>query len=122
MGLLQSLSHALGLGKGMDIEEYMDTIELENVDMMHEAADFYVKPVALESEADAKVIAEELKNKNLILLNITPMKKNEAKLKMIVNELKKFVTKIDGDIARIDEDKILLTPSRVKIVKSKRTK
>jgi SepF-like predicted cell division protein (DUF552 family) len=122
MGLLQSLSHALGLGKGMDIEEYMDTIELENVDMMHEAADFYVKPVALESEADAKVIAEELKNRNLILLNITPMKKNEAKLKMIVNELKKFVTKIDGDIARIDEDKILLTPAKVKIVKSKRSK
>ncbi len=122
MGLLQSLSHALGLGKGLDIEEYMDTIELENVDMMHEAADFYVKPVALESEADAKVIAEELKNRNLILLNITPMKKNEAKLKMIVNELKKFVTKLDGDIARIDEDKILLTPARVKIVKSKRSK
>ena len=122
MGLLQSLSHALGLGKGMDIEEYMDTIELENVDMMHEAADFYVKPVALESEADAKVIAEELKNRNIILLNITPMKKNEAKLKMIVNELKKFVTKIDGDIARIDEDKILLTPAKVKIVKSKRSK
>ena len=122
MSLLQKLSHALGLSRDMDIEEYMDTIELENVDMMHEAADFYVKPVALESEADAKVIAEELKNRNLILLNITPMKKNEAKLKMIVNELKKFVTKIDGDIARIDEDKILLTPAKVKIVKSKRSK
>src|SRR3989344_2357774 len=122
MGLLQSLSHALGLGKGMDIEEYMDTIELENVDMMHEAADFYVKPVALESEADAKVIAEELKNHNIILLNITPMARNQAKLKMIVGELKKFVTKINGDIARIDNEKILLTPAKVKIVKSRKSK
>ncbi|VVC04335.1 Cell division protein SepF [Candidatus Burarchaeum australiense] len=122
MGILQRLSHALGVGKGMDIEEYMDTIELENVDMMHEAADFYVKPVALESEADAKVIAEELKNRNIILLNITPMARNQPKLKMIVNELKKFVTKLDGDIARIDDEKILLTPSKVKIVKSKHTK
>ena len=120
MSLLQKLSHALGLSRDMDIEEYMDTIELENVDMMHEAADFYVKPVALESEADARVIAEELKNKNIILLNITPMARNQAKLKAIVAELKKFVTKLDGDIARIDNEKILLTPSKVKIVKSRK--
>ncbi len=122
MGLLQRLSSALGVTKGMDIEEYMDTMELENVDMMHEAADFYVKPVALESEADAKVIAEELKNHNIILLNITPMARNQAKLKMIVAELKKFVTKINGDIARIDNEKILLTPAKVKIVKSRKQK
>jgi len=122
MGLLQHLSHALGMSKGMDIEEYMDTMELENVDMMHEAADFYVKPVALESEADAKVIAEELKNHNIILLNITPMARNQAKLKMIIAELKKFVTKLNGDIARIDNEKILLTPAKVKIVKSRRGK
>jgi hypothetical protein len=122
MGLLQRLSSALGVSKGMDIEEYMDTMELENVDMMHEAADFYVKPVALESEADAKVIAEELKNHNIILLNITPMARNQAKLKMIVAELKKFVTKINGDIARIDNEKILLTPAKVKIVKSRKSK
>ncbi|MFA6036023.1 MAG: cell division protein SepF [Candidatus Micrarchaeia archaeon] len=122
MGLLQRLSSALGVSKGMDIEEYMDTMELENVDMMHEAADFYVKPVALESEADAKVIAEELKNHNIILLNITPMARNQAKLKMIVAELKKFVTKLNGDIARIDNEKILLTPAKVKIVKSRKSK
>ena len=120
MSLLQKLSHALGLSRDMDIEEYMDTIELENVDMMHEAADFYVKPVALESEADARVIAEELKKKNIILLNITPMGGNQAKLKAMVAELKKFVTKLDGDIARIDNEKILLTPSKVKIVKSRK--
>ncbi len=122
MGLLQRLSHVLGVTKGMDIEEYMDTMELENVDMMHEAADFYVKPVALESEADAKVIAEELKNHNIILLNITPMARNQAKLKMIIAELKKFVTKLNGDIARIDNEKILLTPAKVKIVKSRKQK
>lgn len=122
MGLLQHLSNALGVSKNMDIEEYMDTMELENVDMMHEAADFYVKPVALESEADAKVIAEELKNHNIILLNITPMARNQAKLKMIVGELKKFVTKLNGDIARIDNEKILLTPAKVKIVKSRKSK
>lgn len=120
MGLLQRLSKALGLSKEMDIEEYMDAVELENVDVLHEAADFYIKPVALESEADTKLIEDELKNRNIILLNVTPMSRNTAKLKQIVNNLKGFTTKINGDIARIDNDKILLTPSKVKIVKSRR--
>ncbi len=120
MGVLQNISKALGLNKEMDVDEYMNTVDMENVDLLHEAADFYVKPVALESEADAKVIEDELKQKNIILLNITPMMRNQAKLKAIVNDLKAFVTRINGDIARLDNEKILLTPKNVKIVKRKR--
>ena len=119
MGILQNLSKALGLNKDMDVEEYMDTMELENVDLLHEPADFYVKPVALESDADIKVIQDELKQKNIILLNITPMMRNQNKLKNLVNELKIFVVKINGDIARIDNEKLLLTPAKVKIVKKR---
>ena len=120
MGIFQNLSKALGLSKDMDVEEYMNTMDLENVDLLHEAADFYVKPVALESEADAKVIEDELKQRNIILLNITPMKKQPTKLRGIVNELKTFVTKLNGDIALLDPDKILLTPSKIKIVKRRK--
>ncbi len=120
MSILQHLTKAFGLSKDMDIEEYMDTVELENVDVLHEPADFYIKPVALESEADIKVIEDELKQRNIIILNVSPMAKNTAKLKMIVGDLKEYVTKVNGDVARIDNDKILLTPSRVKIVKSKK--
>ena len=119
MGILQNLSKALGLSKDMDVEEYMDTMEMENVDLLHEAADFYVKPVALESEADVKVIQDELKQKNIILLNITPMMRNQAKLRAIVKELSDFAKKIDGDIARIDNEKILITPRKAKIVKKR---
>lgn len=117
MKILQKLSHVLGVSKEMDLEEYMDTVELENVDVLHEAADFYVKPVALESEADIKVITDELKQRNIILLNVTPIIKQPKKLQGIVNELKAYVAKTNGDIARIDNEKILLTPSKVKIVK-----
>ena len=119
MGMLQSLSRALGLSKDMDVEEYMDAMELENVDLLHEAADFYVKPIALESEVEAKAVEEELKQRNIVLLNITPLMRNQAKLRSIVNDLKNFVVKINGDIARIDNEKILLTPAKVKIVKKK---
>ena len=120
MGVLEKLSKGLGLSKDMEIEEFMDTVEMENVDVLHQAADFYVKPVALESEADVQVIMEELKNKNIILLNVSPMAKQTNKLKHIVDNIRAFITKINGDIARIDNDKILLTPSKVKIVKSRK--
>ena len=120
MGIFQKLSQAFGASKDMDIEEYMDAVELENVDVLHEAADFYVKPVALESEADVKVIQDELKNGNIILMNVSPLSRNAAKLKSVVNELKEYVSKTNGDIARIDNEKILLTPSKVKIVKHRK--
>jgi len=123
MGIFDDLSKTLGISKGGEvenIEDYMDTVEMENVDVLHEAADFYVKPIALESESDINVIMDELKQKNIVLLNVTHMKRNTAKLKMIVDNIKAHVSKINGDIARIDEDKILLTPAKVKIVKTRK--
>ena len=52
MGILEKISKSIGISKEMNLEEYMNTVEMENVDVLHEAADFYVKPVALESEND----------------------------------------------------------------------
>ena len=120
MSIFEKLSGKLGINKDMDIEEYMNTVEMDNVDALHEAADFYVKPIALESEADVSVIMDELKARNIVLLNVTPLSKQPNKLKGIIDSIKNFTLKINGDIARIDNDKILLTPSKVKIVKSRK--
>jgi len=122
MGLIERLGRMFGLGKeiDMDIGEYMNAAEVENIDALHEATDFYVKPVALESDTDIKLIKTELTNKNIILLNVAQVSKRPTTLKQIVNNLKGFTTRIDGDIARIDNDKILLTPSKVKIIKKRK--
>jgi uncharacterized protein len=120
MGILEKFTKSLGVGKETNLEEYMNTVEMENVDVLHEAADFYVKPIALESEADVNVIMEELKAKNIILLNVTPMSKQPNKLRQTMDNIKAFVMKINGDIARIDENKVLLTPTKVKIVKNRK--
>jgi len=119
MGIFKGLSSALGLSREMSIDEFMSAAEAEDVDVLHKAADFYVKPISLQTEADLKIVEEELKQRNLVLLNITPIARNPAKLKSAVNELRTFVMGVNGDIARIDEDKILLTPHNVKIVKRK---
>ncbi len=122
MGIFEKISKGIGLSKEMNIEEYMDSVEMENVDVLHQAADFFVKPLALESEADVSVIMDELKQKNIILLNVTPLSKQPNKLKATIDSIKAYVTKINGDIARIDNDKILITPSKVKIVKSRKSR
>jgi hypothetical protein len=123
MSPFRRLGRILGIGRDRDSEGYLDTIdtaELENVDVLHVPADVYIKPVALEDEADMNLAMEELKNGNIILMNIAPMSKYTTRLKKIINNLKGFTIKIDGDIARMDNEKFILTPSRVKIIKKRK--
>ena len=121
MGVLDKLASALGLGKEQNIEEYLTTAEMENVDVLTEPADFYVKPIVLQKEEDVKVVEEELQKRNVILLKISEIKaRYPNKTQQIIQSLKDYVTKINGDIAMIDESRLLLTPARVKIVKPKK--
>ena len=121
MGVLDKLASALGLGKEQNIEEYLTTAEMENVDVLTEPADFYVKPIVLQKEEDVKVVEEELQKRNVILLKISELKaRYPNKTQQIIQSLKDYVAKINGDIAMIDESRLLLTPARVKIVKPKK--
>ncbi len=117
MGVFDNLAKTFGVKKEMNLEEFMTAAEAEEVDVLHKEADFYVKPIQLQRETDVSIVEEELKARNLVLLNIAPIARNPAKLKEVVSRLKGFVNEMNGDIARIDEDKILLTPHNVKIVK-----
>jgi len=121
MGILQKFTDALGLGgKDMNVQEYLDSEDLENLASDEEEASAYVKPVALENTAVLAEIKSELNAGNVILLNITPMLKNEKVLTAVIDKLKEYAKEIRGDIARIDNEKILLTPSKMKIVKRRR--
>ena len=65
MGLFNKLGGVMGTSKGLDVEEYMNSEEMEGVDIMNEPADFYVKPVSLQSDADVALIESELQRKNM---------------------------------------------------------
>ena len=120
MGILQKLSSLLGLGKEMDLESYMASDELEGVDVLYRGASQFVKPVALESEADVSVVENELSKGNIILLNFTPISKQQTRVKNVLGGLKNYVLKIDGDIARIGDTLLLLTPKGTKIIKKRK--
>ncbi len=120
MSIFNKLGGVLGTSKELDVEEYMNSAEMENVDVMNEPADFYIKPVALQQESDLALIEDELRRKNIILLNISEMAKRPNTLKGMIDKLKDYVQKTNGDIARLDDAKILLTPTKVKIIKSRK--
>ncbi|MCL5442105.1 MAG: cell division protein SepF [Candidatus Marsarchaeota archaeon] len=120
MGIFDKLGKALGTTNDLNIEDYMNSAEMENVDVMNEPADFYIKPLTLQQESDIQTIENELQKKNIILLNISELAKRPNTLKGLVDTIRTYVNKINGDIAKIDEDKIILAPAKVKIIKSKK--
>jgi len=120
MSVFDKLGRSLGLGRELSVEEYMTSEEMKDVDILNEPADFYIKPFALVSEEDVPVLQTELSKRNIMLVNITEALKRPNTLKGMIAALKEYVIKINGDIAQIDNDKILIVPARVKIVKSKK--
>lgn len=116
MGILERLS--LTTKSDVDIEEYLNTLGVEEDDLLEEHADMWIKPIALEQVVDVDRISTELKKGNIVLLNIEPLyKKNTIKLRQAVSEIKGTVHSINGDMARLTEHRILITPSGVKIAK-----
>ncbi len=122
MGVFDKLGQAFGVAssKDLNIEEYMNSAEMEQVDVMHEPADMYVKPVSISSEEELKLIEDELAKKNILLLSIEELAKRPNTRNSVIARLKDYTTKINGDIAQIDDTRILITPAKVKIIKKKR--
>lgn len=101
----------------LDIQDFLNNLDVEK-EAIAEDADALVKSMTLTDEADCQVVVKEIKDGNLVLLNIEGLvKRNAMKLKELVTLIRSGVQSIDGDVARISQDKILVTPSKVKIVK-----
>lgn len=98
-----------------DLEELMGT----EGDVVSPPADFYVKRVDLRNEGDGEMALKEIGSKNIIILNVIPLSKQPNRLKGIISKLKQHAGRINGDIALLSNEMILLTPANVKIVKSK---
>ncbi|MBU1120266.1 cell division protein SepF [Candidatus Micrarchaeota archaeon] len=103
----------------IDIEEFLNNLDVEEESMV-EDADAYVKPIPLSSDSDSQLASDELKKGNIVLLNIGDLsKRNAIKLRELISRVKITVDEINGDIARISNDRVLVTPARVKIIKRK---
>ncbi len=103
----------------VDLEDFLNNMDAVTEES-YENADALVKPMELGSDSDAESIIREVKQGNLALVNIADLnKRNKAKLKELLSRIKSEVRAIDGDMAGISAERVLVTPSKVKIIKKK---
>jgi len=76
----------------------------------------YVKAIPLRAYEDVDVIKSEVKAGNIVISNVSPLAKQSIEdVKRAINELNEYAALVEGDIARLGEDRVILTPKTVKI-------
>mgnify|MGYP000662638228 CR=1 FL=1 len=78
-----------------------------------------IRAETLQEFDDIEAVQEHLRNDHIVWINIGPLKgRDMTNLKRAVNRLKKTIKAIDGDMAGVDEDWIVITPSYAEIERS----
>lgn len=76
----------------------------------------YVKAFPLRDTTDVPRIKAEIIEGNILIVKITPIAKRSVEdTKAAISELVDFVKSIQGDIARLGEERIVMTPPTVKV-------
>src|SRR5438445_3889330 len=76
----------------------------------------YVKALPLQELDDVEAIKTEIRTGNILIVRITPLaRKSVDETKIAITELTDQVKSIGGDIARLGEERIVITPHVVKI-------
>lgn len=84
--------------------------------MQKQESPTYLKAITIRDPSDIHSITEDIKKGMILILRVTPLaQKDVDQLRGLVEELYS-VAKSDGaEIARLGEERIIVTPSRVKI-------
>ena len=76
----------------------------------------YLKAITLRDPVEIQLIKEDLKKQMIVIIRVTPLaQKSVDELRRVIDELYKFVQSAGGDIARLGEERVVITPSKVKI-------
>lgn len=80
----------------------------------------YLKALSLRSLEEIDRIKDEIRSGNILIVKIEPLaEKSIEDVNRAINELNEFIGAIGGDIARLGEERIVLTPPNVKIWREK---
>lgn len=80
----------------------------------------YLKALTIHSPEEMEKIRDEIKSGNILIIKIEPLvKKSVEEAKRVVNEMSEFAASVGGDIARLGEERIILTPPGVQIWREK---
>ena len=78
--------------------------------------DTYIKAIPLRAYEDVDLIKSEVRSGNVVITNVSPLaKSNIEDVKRAINELNEYAALIQGNIARLGEERVILTPRTIKI-------
>lgn len=108
------------IGQKMKGAESLETSEANDTSSNDDVQKVYLRAFPLRALEDVEVVKNEVKSGNILILRITPLaKKSVEEVKQAVNELCEFVGNIGGDIARLGEERVVITPSSIRIWREK---
>ena len=86
--------------------------------MQKQEAPIYLKAITIRDFSDIHTINEDIKKGMVLILRVTPLaQKDVKKLRKMVEELYVIARDSNADIARLGEERIIVTPPNVKIWK-----
>ena len=98
-----------------------DFVELD-ANMSENDSKVVIKAETLKEYDDVEKVQDHLRNDHIVWVNIGPLKETDmTNLKRAVKKLKKTVKSIDGDMAGVDEEWIVVCPRYAEIQRSEET-
>lgn len=87
----------------------MESIQMQKIPI-------YLKTVTLRDISNIPDIKDDLKKHMILILRVTPLaQKDVEELRKSIEELYSYVQSLGGDIARLGEERVVITPPGVKI-------
>ncbi len=87
--------------------------------MQKQESSTYLKAFTINDPTDIESIRKDIKKGMILILRVTPLaQKDVEKLRAVVDDVYKVAKANGAEIARLGEERIIVTPSGVKIWKA----
>ena len=116
MGMFNKI---LGDKKTGSVEGYVDLEKYVETTGKAGGATMYVRVGEIQRYEDLKDFTDYVYGGNVLILDFSPIAEEEVILKRITNDLKKAVQEINGDIAGIGNNLMIIAPTGVKVERRK---
>lgn len=104
------------MGFGFEAKRQVMSGIVQERRMEGKSKEILLKALALKSVEDIPKIQEDVANKTIVILKVTPLaQKSLEELKSSVEQLYEYATSVGGDIARLGDERVVITPPGVKI-------
>jgi len=103
----------------VDVETILNELSVRDGKIIERDDITYVKSLTLDSEGkNVDAVLRELNKGNVVILNVHTVSHNKLLLRGVVKDLRDAASGMNGDLARLSEEKIIILPGGMKISQS----